>query len=155
MSFRRKLFTPTFLVGLVFLVAGSLLLFNGFQQFVVYHGLHHGVEVDAELISVMKKPGRSNTEWTDVRYRYEYDGGVYVGDRIDISFWPEGGRRYSELQDALTSGKRIPCYVDTDHPQESTLDRSFSYVAAIGLCIFAAIFPLVGFFLMRLAVKYE
>ena len=145
--FQRVIFL---LITLMFLGLGGFFVYKVADSALIYHSLYkNGVHTNAEILELKLVPAKKGRKEMYVKYQYEFDGVFYVGDRADVLFWRRGTRGFKELELIVSEGCTVTCYVDPNDPNESTLDRSFSYLSTVGWFLFCCIFPIVGLYFAR------
>lgn len=95
----------------------------------------------------------SQTYEAYARYRYEYDGRSYTGDRVGIASGADNIGSYQKvigrnLRTAHANGERILVYVDPDEPSRSIIDRGIRWGLIGFKMIFVVVFGGVGFGLL-------
>ena len=109
----------------------------------------HVLEVDLEI----HQGDGSATYKVAARYRYQYQGVIYHGDRVGLSSgsdnlgdWQQS--MAAKLQSARQHGQAITVYVNPAHPAEAIIDREPRWALLLFYGVFVVVFGIVGFGLM-------
>lgn len=94
--------------------------------------MRNWVATEARVISAKLHENRSEDSTTyrvEGRYRYEWQGRQYTGNRIGIHGGSDNigsyhSKQYAKLQTALSAGKPIVVYVNPEAPNEAIVDRN-------------------------------
>lgn len=104
--------------------------------------------VELEEFSSSGKSGTSFSYQVDCRYRYQFDGIPYTGERVDLTQGSSGFEDYhrdlyEELRAHQTSGTPFEALVDPDDPSQAILVRESGGQGG-ALALFGLVFLLVG-----------
>lgn len=115
----------------------------------------HWVEVPAIIETVKLQEHRSSgtvTYDSTARYRYQFDGQVFVGDRVSL-YGPEDGTSYHrvivrELEEYRDSQQPFRCFVNPDYPKDSLLYRDIRWGLYLMIGLIALLFSGVGLWML-------
>lgn len=115
----------------------------------------HWVEVPAIIETVKLQEHRSSgsiTYESTARYRYQFDGQEYVGDRVSL-YGPEDGTSYHrvivrELEEYRDSQQPFRCFVDPDYPKDALLYRDIRWGMYFMIGLIALLFSGVGWWML-------
>ncbi len=166
--------TPTPSRGNFALGVGCLALFAlpfaGFGAFMTgmavrelwqWRAMQSWVETPATLIEADLKETHDgdggSTDQVTARYRYEFRGKAYQGDRVSLHGGSDNIGSYQrdrarELERIEAGAKRLPCYVDPANPAQAVLFRDLRPGLLAMKLVFGLVFGGVGFGLLVGAV---
>ena len=115
----------------------------------------HWVEVPAIIEQVKLQEHHSSGSITydsTARYRYQFQGQEYVGDRVSL-YGPEDGTSYHrvivrELEEYRDSQQPFRCFVDPDYPKDALLYRDIRWGMYFMIGLIAALFAGVGVWML-------
>lgn len=121
----------------------------------------HWVEVPAIIEQVKLQEHRSSgsiTYESTARYRYQFDGKEYVGDRVSL-YGPEDGTSYHrvivrELEEYRDSQQPFRCFVDPDYPKDALLYRDIRWGMYVMIGLVALLFSGAGIFMLGTQFRY-
>ena len=133
-------------VFVVLIGIGFVLLF-GLAAPAIYHSwrTHDKITTTAKLLivnSIQHTSRRGVNTATVARYRYQFDGEWYEGNRISI--FRSTGQFYNNLKEAMDQNRQINVYLDPKNPSYSVYDRDFSIWPFTGALIMGAAFSGAG-----------
>ncbi len=109
----------------------------------------------ATLISAGYTTSRGETDTWEAyaEYSYEFDGQVYVGNRVAIGSGSDNVGSYqrdmgNRLSGALSRGETITVWVDPNNPRDSIIDRDIRWAMVAFRLIAAIVFGGVGLWLL-------
>ncbi len=111
----------------------------------------HWLEVPAIIEQVNLQEHHSSgsiTYESTARYRYQFDGQEYVGDRVSL-YGPEDGTSYHrvivrELEEYRDSQQPFRCFVGPDAPNDALLYRDIRWGMYVMIGLIALLFSGVG-----------
>ena len=97
--------------------------------------------------------GETDTWEAYAEYTYEFDGQIYVGNRVAIGSGSDNIGDYqrdmgNRLSGAMSRGESITVWVDPDNPQDSIIDRDIRWGLVAFRLIGAIVFGGVGLWLL-------
>jgi len=143
------------LFGLVFFGVGAgFLLFGVLADLWDAARMQHWVPVPAEVLKLDLKSNHSDnsTTWKVIaRFRYEYAGRSYTGDRVGIA---DGGSDnvgswQRDTWSRLKGNKYVTLWVNPDDPSESVFDRDLRWGLVGFMMIFVIVFGGLGALILR------
>jgi hypothetical protein len=143
------------LFALPFAVAGLLVGFLAAKMLWFWVEIRDWQEVPARIIhtELTTNTGDSTTYSVEAKYRYDFGGATYQGDRVGLSsgsdnigsFHQDAHRELSYYQEA---GESFRCYVNPQEPSEAILYRELRWGLFALMGVFALIFTGAGLGLM-------
>lgn len=129
--------------GGIFIIAGMVPGFFAFKSLYEWNQAANWTATPATLLAVNLERG-DDTYRATARYRYQWDGRDFEGDRVSLFGASDNigdfhEKTYSRLRNKQRSNKPITVYVDPDNPADSMIIRDMRW----GLFAFLMIFPLV------------
>jgi len=150
-----------FLFGLLFLVAGIVVVLRIPYLFHLKGRLDDGLEVPARILRVefISSGGGRHGGGASISVEYEFsvDGRVIKGHRA--SLFSQSSGLYSRLRKAFESGQEVNCFVDREDPALSALEKDirvmdlFAYLLGLPLSIVGGLFLVRSFGVSRRQVR--
>lgn len=120
-----------------------------------WRNTQHWVEVPAMIERVQLQEHRSSGSVTydsAARYRYQFDGQEYVGDRVSL-YGPEDGTSYHrvivrELEEYRDTQQPFRCFVNPDVPNEALLYRDIRWGMYFMIGLIALLFSGIGVWML-------
>ncbi|MDO3381904.1 DUF3592 domain-containing protein [Gilvimarinus algae] len=141
------------LFGLPFAAVGiGFALFGVIPQLKDWQSMQRWEEVPAEIEQVELKSHRSDGSTTYeviARYRYDYSGRPYQGQRVGVASGADNigdfqQNLYDRLRAAKDKARPVPAYVNPEQPAEAVLNRELRGELVIFKLVFVVVFGLVG-----------
>ena len=143
------------LIGFLFLIAGSLMLLRVPYLFYQKSRLDNGLEVPAKLLhvkSVNSRAGKSGgSPSVSVEYEFRMPGRVIKGDRASI--FSESDGLYFRLREAFETGREVVCFVDSNDPEFSSLEKDVRVIDLVGYIALGIPFSIIGGMLLTGFIK--
>lgn len=155
-SSNRNAWGCLLVVGLVFAIAGGAVAY-GVALPAVRDFFRSGSWQATPCVMLMSKVVVESGEHNDtyrvaVKYRYEFGGHEYIGDRYRLLKTSSSGRQAKqEVVNRLAPGVRATCYVNPASPSESVMDRTLGWDAL--LLLLPLVFLAVGGGIMYAALR--
>jgi hypothetical protein len=137
-SRRRRTFFGV-LIGILFLAAGTWLVFGIAHTGWSLWRLREGVSVPGQLQMVKRGSSRGSL---DAAYTYTVNGLPYRGTQVSIA--REGIAMEAPLREAVRTAAPVPVFIDPKEPGFATLDREVSWFQAALILFMTALILAIG-----------
>ena len=123
------------LFALPFAGAGLFVGFLALKMLWLWVDVRDWYQVPTEILEVhltVSDGEDGDTYKVEARYRYEFDGQIYEGDRVGLSFGSDNigsyhQDKYDELRGYRSRDETFWCYVDPEAPTDSILYREMRW----------------------------
>ena len=140
------------LFALPFAGAGLFVGFLALKMLWLWVDVRDWYQVPTEILEVhltVSDGEDGDTYKVEARYRYEFDGQIYEGDRVGLSFGSDNigsyhQDKYDELRGYRSRDETFWCYVDPEAPTDSILYREMRWGLFALLLAFSLIFAGAG-----------
>ncbi|GAA5168832.1 DUF3592 domain-containing protein [Viridibacterium curvum] len=136
---------PFLLVGLAFFVMGIVASVVDWSRMQDWHPL------EAQLLSagLEQRGSRTRTWLATARYRYQFGGKTYIGQRVAINESADNIGDFQQtlgfrLRGAMRAGQSVQIWVNPQNPAEAVIDRSLRGSLMAYFSLFVVLFGGVG-----------
>ncbi len=140
--------------GLLFAAGGLFILSEtALPTWQNWHAMQNWQLTYAQLLSVS---GDDNQ--TRARYRYNYEGHSYQGDRVYVADFNDNIGSYhadllKRLRSQLNAGEPIPVWVNPFFPQQAVIDRDMRWGLFALMSGFCSVFILIGLLVVYASIR--